>query len=108
MNINYRFIAIFAIVLWIKLSLNIHAQHQKQGTELVSNYYQNPIFSGGYPDPNLLKDADIYYVVHSSFEYYPGLLIWKSRDLIHWTPVANALHHFIGSVWAPDLVKYKD
>lgn len=68
--------------------------------------YQNPIFAGDYPDPSILRDGKDYYIVHSSFEYYPGLLIWHSTDLINWTPVANALHTYIGSVWAPDLVKH--
>lgn len=70
-----------------------------------ANYYLNPIFPGDHPDPSVLKDGNDYYVVHSSFEYYPGLLIWHSTDLINWTPVTNALHTYIGSVWAPDLVK---
>jgi len=68
----------------------------------------NPIFAGDYPDPSLLRDGKDYYIVHSSFEYYPGLLIWQSKDLINWTPVTSALHKYIGSVWAPDLVKYKN
>ncbi len=45
-------------------------------------------------------------MVHSSFEYYPGLLIWHSTDLINWIPIANALNKYVGSVWAPDIVKY--
>jgi len=72
------------------------------------DYYVNPIFAGDYPDPSILRDGSDYYIVHSSFEYYPGLLIWHSKDLINWTPVTNALHKYVGSVWAPDLVKYKD
>jgi Tol biopolymer transport system component len=55
-----------------------------------------------------LRDGDDYYMVHSSFESYPGLLIWHSKDLINWTPVKNALYKNVGSVWAPDLVKYKN
>jgi beta-xylosidase len=55
-----------------------------------------------------LRDGRDYYIVHSSFEYYPGLLIWHSTDLINWSPVTNALHKYVGSVWAPDLVKYKN
>jgi xylan 1,4-beta-xylosidase len=35
-------------------------------------------------------------------------LIWHSKDLINWTPVTNALHKYLGSVWAPDLIKYKN
>ncbi|MCX7985227.1 MAG: family 43 glycosylhydrolase [Bacteroidetes bacterium] len=66
----------------------------------------NPIFSGDYPDPSILVDSTNFYVVHSSFEYYPGLTIWHSKDLLHWTPVTSALTHYVGSVWAPELVKY--
>lgn len=68
--------------------------------------YTNPIFKGDYPDPSILVDGEDYYMVHSSFEYYPGLLIWHSTDLINWEPVGNALHTYVGSVWAPDLVKH--
>ena len=71
-------------------------------------YYTNPIFAGDYPDPSILRDGDRYYIVHSSFEYYPGLLIWQSKDLINWSPITNALHKYVGSVWAPDLVKFKN
>lgn len=70
--------------------------------------FQNPIFPGDHPDPSILVDGDDYYVVHSSFEYYPGLLIWHSTDLLNWEPVTNALDTYVGSVWAPDLVKHED
>jgi beta-xylosidase len=70
-------------------------------------FYENPIFPGDHPDPSILRDGDDYYMVHSSFEYYPGLLIWHSKDLMNWTPVKNALYKYVGSVFAPDLVKYK-
>jgi len=71
-----------------------------------NHYYTNPIFPGDYPDPSLLVVGNDYYVVHSSFEYYPGLTIWHSKDLINWSPLTSALHEYVGSVWAPDLVKY--
>jgi xylan 1,4-beta-xylosidase len=73
-----------------------------------TNQAQQPIFRGDYPDPSILRDGDTYYIVHSSFNYFPGLLIWKSKDLQNWTPVTHALHKNIGSVWAPDMVKYKN
>jgi beta-xylosidase len=69
------------------------------------NTFTNPIFAGDYPDPSILVDGDSYYMVHSSFEYYPGLTIWRSTDLITWSPVTSALNRYVGSVWAPDLVK---
>jgi beta-xylosidase len=42
----------------------------------------------------------------STFDAYPGLIIWHSRDLVNWQPLDAALHKPIGSVWAPDLGKY--
>jgi beta-xylosidase len=96
------------ISLLIQLSCLANAQYQTNTNEKGDGYYLNPIFAGDYPDPSLLRDGSDYYIVHSSFDYYPGLLIWHSKDLIHWTPVTNALHKYVGSVWAPDLAKYKN
>jgi hypothetical protein len=99
---------IVLISLLIPLSFLVHAQNQVHPNAKGDGYYVNPIFAGDYPDPSILRDGSDYYIVHSSFEYYPGLLIWHSKDLIHWAPVTNALHKYVGSVWAPDLVKYKN
>lgn len=69
--------------------------------------FLNPIFSGDHPDPAIVKDGDIYYVTFSTFEAYPGLMIYRSYDLVNWEPIAPALHAYIGSVWAPDLIKHE-
>lgn len=94
---------IFILALIYSLS---YAQYQIDTAIARTENYINPIFAGDYPDPSLLVDGENYYIVHSSFEYYPGLTIWHSKDLINWTPVASALTKYVGSVWAPDLVKY--
>ena len=99
--------AIVLIVL-LGLVLGANAQRQTRVNAKEAAYYTNPIFSGDYPDPSIMRDGDTYYMVHSSFEYYPGLLIWKSKDLINWTPVGNALYKNVGSVWAPDITKVND
>ncbi len=96
------------IILLIQLTFFAKAQYQTKTNDLRADYFLNPIFAGDYPDPSIIRDGDNYYIVHSSFEYYPGLLIWQSKDLINWTPVTNALYKYVGSVWAPDLVKYKN
>ena len=94
--------------LFLPLVFFVKAQYQTNINEIGTDYFVNPIFAGDYPDPSIIREGGNFYIVHSSFEYYPGLLIWQSIDLINWTPVTNALHKYIGSVWAPDLVKYKD
>lgn len=95
-------------ILLLQLSFFSNAQYQTKANAKGTGFYVNPIFAGDHPDPSILRDGDDYYMVHSSFEYYPGLLIWHSKDLINWNPVTNALHKYLGSVWAPDLVKYKN
>ena len=70
--------------------------------------YKNPILGGDYPDPTILRDGDDYYMTHSAFDYQPGLTVFHSKDLVNWTPVSYALKEYLGSVWAPDISKYKD
>lgn len=68
--------------------------------------YRNPILGGDHPDASPIRVGNDFYLTHSSFDYAPGLLIWHSRDLINWRPVAAALHQYHGSVWAPYLCEH--
>jgi xylan 1,4-beta-xylosidase len=74
--------------------------------DLGNGSYLNPILAGDHPDPSILKDGDDYYMTFSSFDAYPGLVLWHSRDLVNWEPVGPALFKNVGAVWAPDLVKH--
>jgi xylan 1,4-beta-xylosidase len=74
--------------------------------DLGDGRFLNPIFAGDHPDPTILKDGDDYYITFSSFDASPGLVIWRSRDLVNWTPVGPALPDPIGTVFAVDLVKH--
>jgi len=103
MKDNLLIILLILLMCW---GSNVHSQTNNSSSKTGS--FVNPVFAGDYPDPSLLVDGDDFYVVHSSFEYYPGLTIWHSKDLINWSPVTSALTQYVGSVWAPDLVKYKD
>ncbi|MEO9129965.1 MAG: glycoside hydrolase family 43 protein [Sphingomonas sp.] len=53
--------------------------------------YRNPILQGFYPDPSITRVGDDFYLVNSSFSYFPGLPIFRSRDLVSWTQVGNAI-----------------
>ncbi|MEO6218222.1 MAG: glycoside hydrolase family 43 protein [Sphingomonas sp.] len=53
--------------------------------------YRNPILQGFYPDPSILRVGGDYYLVNSSFSYFPGLPIFRSRDLVSWTQIGNAI-----------------
>lgn len=74
--------------------------------DLGNGYFLNPLMSGDHPDPTILKDGRDYYMTFSTFDSYPGLVIWHSRDLINWRPVTATLTKNIGAVWAPELTKH--
>ncbi len=54
--------------------------------------YINPILQGSYPDPSICKVKDTFYLVNSTFEYFPGLPIHKSTDLVNWELIGHGLH----------------
>jgi len=56
-----------------------------------ANTFQNPIISGFYADPSICRVGDDYYTVHSTFEYFPGVPIFHSKDLVHWKQIGHAL-----------------
>ncbi len=53
--------------------------------------FRNPILPGFYPDPSICRVGDDYYLVTSTFEYFPGLPIFHSRDLVHWRQLGHVL-----------------
>jgi beta-xylosidase/acetyl esterase/lipase len=75
--------------------------------DLGNGTFLNPIMTGDHPDPSILKDGDDYYMTFSSFDAYPGLVIWHSRDLVNWQPIGPTLFKNVGSVWAPELIRHK-
>ena len=53
--------------------------------------YTNPIIPGFYPDPSICKANGRYYMVCSSFQYFPGVPLFESRDLINWKQIGHVL-----------------
>ena len=63
------------------------------------------IFPGDYPDPSIVRDGNDFYMTHSSFTYFPALLVWHSTDLVHWEPISRAVEEGDYSIYAPDISK---
>jgi GH35 family endo-1,4-beta-xylanase/beta-xylosidase len=74
----------------------------------------NPLLPGCYPDPSILRVGGDYYLVNSSFVYYPGVPIWHSTDLRNWQRLGYVLNRpsqlalpdgirIAGGVYAPAL-----
>lgn len=75
--------------------------------------YRNPVLPGFHPDPSVCRVGRDFYLVTSSFEYFPGVPIFHSRDLVHWRQLGHCLTRpsqlplssakASGGIWAPTL-----
>jgi beta-xylosidase len=84
-------------------------------TQTTKNQYQNPILAGFMPDPSICRKDGDYYLVNSTFAYFPGVPIWHSKDLVNWTQIGHVLNRpsqlrlgnaqMSWGVYAPD-IKY--
>ncbi len=71
---------LFTISIAVIASLNILAQG-----------YRNPVLSGFHADPSVCTNGKDFYLVNSTFQYFPGVPVFHSKDLIHWEQVGNCL-----------------
>lgn len=84
----------------------------------MTNMIQNPILPGFYPDPSICRVGDDFYMVTSSFTYFPGVPVFHSRDLQHWEQIGHVLtrpeqlpvrnvRYISGGIYAPT-IRYHD
>ncbi len=83
----------------------------------MGNKYQNPVQRGFFPDPSVVRVGEDYYMVNSTFQYFPAIAISHSRDMVHWQVIGHAitdpdeldLQDIKDShgIWAPD-ISYHD
>ena len=79
--------------------------------------YQNPIIKGFYPDPSVCAANGHFYLVSSSFQFFPGVPLFESDDLVNWTQIGHVLTrksqvmlediNSSGGVFAPTIRFYK-
>jgi len=86
--------AIRLVILFIAIILSYSLPNQTiaQSSMNVENFFKNPILAGFYPDPSICRVGEDYYLVNSSFSYYPGVPIFKSNDLVHWSQIGHVLN----------------
>lgn len=71
------------LFLGLAISLSVFSQN-RQG-------YENPVIPGFHPDPSVCRVGDDFYLVNSSFQYFPGVPLFHSKDLIHWEQIGHCL-----------------
>lgn len=75
--------------------------------------YQNPVLTGFYPDPSICRCGDTFYMVCSSFQFFPGVPLFESHDLINWQQIGHVLTRSsqlplegassVGGIYAPTI-----
>ena len=80
-SFNNNFYSYWQKIILIVATGSLHAQT-----------FKNPILAGGYPDPSICRVGDEFFMVNSSFEYFPALPIHKSKDLVNWELVGHGLN----------------
>lgn len=81
MKISKGLLPVVYFMFFISFSISVCAQ----------SGYKNPVIPGFNPDPSICRVGDDYYLVTSSFEYFPGLPVYHSKDLIHWKQIGHCL-----------------
>ena len=79
--------------------------------------WPNPLISGFYPDPSVVKVGADYYLANSTFEYLPGIPVFHSTDLVSWRQIGNVVERpgqlasahvpTLGGAWAPT-IRHRD
>lgn len=64
---------------------------KKMSSHRVAKSYANPIITGFNPDPSIIRVGHDYFLVTSTFEYFPGAPIYHSTDLVSWKLIGHAL-----------------
>ena len=106
---------LYASILLLLLAVGAQT---KQPPEQAS--YRNPILFADYSDPDVIRDGKNYYLIASTFHFFPGVPILRSEDLVHWTILGHVMtrldidprYSMIGGnrygkgVWAPSIRKH--
>ncbi|HEX8141319.1 MAG TPA: family 43 glycosylhydrolase [Pyrinomonadaceae bacterium] len=108
---------VWASLFILMLALAAGAQPTAGRVTATTAGFDNPVIAGMAPDPSVCRVGDDYYLVTSTFEYFPGVPVYHSRDLIHWRIISYALSRPSqlplvrlarnGGIWAPS-IRYHD
>jgi len=58
---------------------------------LPAGHYRNPVLAGFHADPSIVAAKGKFYLVNSSFTYFPGIPVFESADLVHWKQIGNVI-----------------
>lgn len=66
-------------------------QTSGSASAVANSEYRNPILTGFYPDPSICQAGEDYYLINSTFAYFPGIPVFHSRDLVNWKQIGHVI-----------------
>lgn len=88
---SFGFRVILGLMVLFVLAASFATASGPKGSAAVDTVFRNPIISGFSPDPSIVRVDSDFYLVNSSFEYFPALPIYHSTDLVNWSLISFAL-----------------
>lgn len=79
------------LIVMIGASLFFPSCSTRNTDEQKNGHFSNPILAGFYPDPSICKVGSNYYLVNSTFSYFPGIPVFHSKDLVNWKIIGHAM-----------------
>ncbi|MBP5322331.1 MAG: family 43 glycosylhydrolase [Bacteroidaceae bacterium] len=102
-------VLLFSIVAGVFLCCQSGSHQETAG----DGSFRNPVLPGFHPDPSVCRVGEDFYLVNSTFQFFPGVPIYHSRDLIHWEQIGHCLTRrsqlelrdadFWGGIYAPTI-----
>lgn len=77
-----------ALLIFLCILLSVSIKHSFAQNKQI---FTNPILAGFYPDPSICRVNDDYYLINSTFAYFPGIPVFHSKDLVNWELIGHVL-----------------
>jgi beta-xylosidase len=87
---NKNILFLLVLLLWSSRQLNAQNVYSDNG----NGTYTNPVIAADFPDPDLVRVNDTYYMVTTTMFIFPGVTLLKSNDLVNWSYCSNAIQRF--------------
>ena len=90
-NLQITAIRCLGLILWLQIfSLRAQSPHGDNG----NGTYTNPVIPADFPDPDVVRAGDTYYMVSTTMFVFPGVTVLKSHDLVNWEYCSYAIPRF--------------
>lgn len=91
LTIRQRIVRLIVALVIVGIAYQVTNEFKARKVTKESLMFQNPVLAGFYPDPSICRAGNDYYLVNSTFSYFPGVPVFHSTDLVNWTQLGYIL-----------------